>query len=87
MKKYFLMNVWIFPNSTLLNEHIAEIDKILQYTGGFCMKSSSVINKDLGFTHIISNYSDESLWSLCGSKDNTYPPYLVTLDWLWDCLI
>lgn len=46
------------------------------------MKSSSVINKDLGFTHIISNYSDESLWSLCGSKDNTYPPYLVTLDWL-----
>lgn len=27
------------------------------------------------------------LWSLCGSKDNSYPPYLVTMDWLWECFI
>ena len=86
MQDYFLMNVKIKPNNTISKAQCIEIDKILQYTGGFCLLQNS-FTKNEGFTHIISNYSDEMLWSLCGSKDNSYPPYLVTMDWLWESFI
>ena len=75
------------PNSTLTIENIVEIDKILQFTGGFSLKPSATFGKDDGFTHIISNYSDDALWNFCGSKDNTYPPFLVTIDWLRDSFL
>lgn len=59
------------------------LERLAGATGAFFLDQFD----DTITTHIVSNWANEELMKVAGSRDNSHPPYVVTESWLIDSFL